>query len=249
MGSNVIDPVKGKEGIKIDNPDKAIILIYNQGWGSDTSKSRYIQGRDKCFVDFYSKNKKKYKIGMLGPWYSLSSEFRYLIDDKIIYLYYFCQNRAREGLDADSLRSLMVNNLVKLVDAFVNQGVPRQQIIPIGHSGGATVVIEAIFKKPDKIKSVISTSWTVSGKKPWKTQDIQENKRFAARYKKNNHSLKALIYACNQDEFTSYDEQIFWKEVKGVDLIELKGGHNCWFSLFNSQHEILRVLRFIESNL
>ena len=52
-----------------------------------------------------------------------------------------------------------------------------------------------------------------------------------------------------KDEFTSYDEQIFWKEVKGVDLIELKGGHICWFSLFNSQHEILRVLRFIESNL
>ena len=249
IGTNITEAPKGKDSLKINDPDKAIILIYNQGWGSDTSKSRYIQGRDKCFVDFYSENKKKYKIGMLGPWYSLSSEFRYLIDDKIIYLYYFCQNRAREGLDADSLRSLMVNNLVKLVDAFVNQGVPRQQIIPIGHSGGATVVIEAIFKKPDKIKSVISTSWTVSGKKPWKTQDIQENKRFAARYKKNNHSLKALIYACNQDEFTSYDEQIFWKEVKGADFIELKGGHNCWFNLFNNQHEILRVLRFIESNL
>ena len=142
----------------------------------------------------------------------------------------------------------MVNNLVKLVDVFVNQGVPREQIIPVGHSGGATVVIEAIFKKPDKIKSVISTSWTVSGKKPWKAKDFHEKKRFAARYKKNNHSLKALIYACNHDEFTSYDEQIFWKEVKGVNLVELEGGHNCWFNLFNSQHEILRVLNFIESN-
>ena len=249
IGATITEAPMGKDSLKINDPDQAIILIYNQGWGSDTSKSRYIQGKDKCFVDFYSENKKKYKIGMLGPWYSLSSEFRYLIDDKIIYLYYFCQNRAREGLDADSLRSLMVNNLVKLVDAFVNQGVPRQQIIPIGHSGGATVVIEAIFKKPDKIKSVISTSWTVSGKKPWKTQDIQEKKRFVARYKKNNHSLKALIYACNEDEFTSYEEQIFWKEIKGVDLIELEGGHNCWFNLFNSQQEILRVLRFIESNL
>ena len=186
---------------------------------------------------------------MLGPWYSLSSEFRYQIDNKKIYLYYFCKNKAQDGSDADSLRALMVNNLVKLVDAFVDQGVPRQQIIPIGHSGGATVVIEVIFKKPDKINSVISTSWTVSGKKPWTTDDVQEKKRYAARYKKNNDSLNALIYACNQDEFTSYDEQIFWKEVKGVDLIELEGGHNCWFSLFSSHQEILRVLRFIESNL
>jgi len=91
IGTNITEAPKGKDSLKINDPDKAIILIYNQGWGSDTSKSRYIQGRDKCFVDFYSENKKKYKIGMLGPWYSLSSEFRYLIDDKIIYLYYFCQ--------------------------------------------------------------------------------------------------------------------------------------------------------------
>ena len=186
---------------------------------------------------------------MLGPWYSLSSELRYQIDDKIIYLYYFCKNRAQEGSDADTLRAMMVNNLVKLVDAFVDQGVPRQQIIPIGHSGGATVVLEAIFKKPNKINSVIAVSWTVSGKKPWTTDDIQENKRFAARYKKNDDSLKALVYACNQDEFTSYEEQIFWKEVKGVELIELKGGHICWFNLFNEHQEILRVLKFIQSSL
>ena len=42
-------------------------------------------------------------------------------------------------------------------------------------------------------------------------------------------------------EFTSYDEQIFWKEVKGVDLIELEGGHNCWFNLFNSHQETLAL--------
>ena len=44
VGSNVIDPVKGKEGIKIDNPDKAIILIYNQGWGISNTKSKYVRG-------------------------------------------------------------------------------------------------------------------------------------------------------------------------------------------------------------
>jgi predicted alpha/beta hydrolase family esterase len=200
-------------------------------------------------VDFYAENEKEYKMGMLGPWYSLSSELRYQIDDKKIYLYYFCKNRAQEGSDADTLRSMMVNNLVKLVDAFVDQGVPRQQIIPIGHSGGAAVVLEAVFKKPDKIHSVIATSWTVSGKKPWTGDDIQENKRFAARYKKNEDSLNALVYACNQDEFTSYEEQVFWKEVKGVELVELEGGHICWFNLFNDHQEVLRVLEFIQSGL
>jgi predicted alpha/beta hydrolase family esterase len=249
IGTTIIDAPKGKDSLTISDPDKAIILVYNQGWGADTSKSRYIRGTDKCFVDFYAENEKEYKMGMLGPWYSLSSELRYQIDDKKIYLYYFCKNRAQEGSDADTLRSMMVNNLVKLVDAFVDQGVPRQQIIPIGHSGGAAVVLEAVFKKPDKIHSVIATSWTVSGKKPWTGDDIQENKRFAARYKKNEDSLNALVYACNQDEFTSYEEQVFWKEVKGVELVELEGGHICWFNLFNDHQEVLRVLEFIQSGL
>ena len=256
IGRNIIDAPKGKDSLKISDPNNAIILIYNQGWGADISKSRYVKGKDKCFVDFYSENKKEYKNGILGPWYSLSSEFRYQVEDKIIYLYYFCKNRAQEGFDAETLRITMIKNLIKLVDTFVDQGVPRQQIIPIGHSGGATVVLEAIFKHPEKITSGIATSWTVSGKKPWTTEDLQEHKRFAARYKNNINSLKALVYACNQDEFTSYEEQIFWEEVIGVEFIELEGGHNCWFDLFkgwrnieNSFQEILRVLRFIQSNL
>ena len=122
VGSNVIDPVKGKEGIKIDNPDKAIILIYNQGWGISNTKSKYIRGKDPCFVNFYLQNQKKYTPGLLGPWYSLASEFSELIKEKKIYLYYFCKNRAQEGFDGDTLRTMQANNLIKLVDAFVKVG-------------------------------------------------------------------------------------------------------------------------------
>ena len=249
IGATILDSPTGKASLNISDTSQVIILIYNQGWGEDTSKSKYIRGKDNCFVDYYLENQKNYKLGKLGPWYSLASEYRYLIQDKTIMLYYFCKNRAHEGLAADGLRSMLANNLVKLVDAFVKNGVPRNQIIPIGHSGGATVVIEAMVKKPDKIKSVIATSWSVAGEKPWKAIDSGETKRFAARYKKNDDSLKALVYACNQDEFTSYEEQIFWKEVKGVELIELEGGHICWFNLFNNHYEILRVLKFIQSSL
>ena len=249
VGSNVIDPAKGKEGIKIDNPDKAIILIYNQGWGISNTKSKYIRGKDPCFVNFYLDNQKKYTPGLLGPWYSLASEFSELIKEKKIYLYYFCKNRAQEGFDADTLRTMQANNLIKLVDAFVKEGVPRKQIIPVGHSGGATVVIEAMFKKPEKIVSVIATSWTVSGQKPWKAKDSQEIKRFAAKHKHNTNPFKALVYACDQDDFTSYEDQAFWDEVSGVDFVKLTGNHICWFNLFNNKHEILRVIKFIQSNL
>jgi predicted alpha/beta hydrolase family esterase len=249
IGATILDSPTGKASLNISDTSQVIILIYNQGWGEDTSKSKYIRGKDNCFVDYYLENQKNYKLGKLGPWYSLASEYRYLIQDKTIMLYYFCKNRAHEGLAADGLRSMLANNLVKLVDAFVKNGVPRNQIIPLGHSGGATVVIEAMVKKPDKIKSVIATSWSVAGEKPWKAIDSGETKRFAARYKKNDDSLKALVYACNQDEFTSYKEQVFWKEVKGVELIELEGGHICWFNLFNDHQEILRVLEFIQSGL
>ena len=125
VGSNVIDPAKGKEGIKIDNPDKAIILIYNQGWGISNTKSKYVRGKDPCFVNTYLDNQKKYTPGLLGPWYSLASELSELIKEKNIYLYYFCKNRAQEGFDADTLRTMQANNLIKLVDAFVKEGVPR----------------------------------------------------------------------------------------------------------------------------
>ena len=249
VGSNVIDPVKGREGIKIDNPDKAIILIYNQGWGISNTKSKYIRGKDPCFVNFYLDNQKKYTPGLLGPWYSLASEFSELIKEKKIYLYYFCKNRAQEGFDADTLRTMQANNLIKLVDAFVKEGVPRKQIIPVGHSGGATVVIEAMFKKPEKIVSVIAMSWTVSGPNPWKAKDSQEIKRFAAKHKNNTNPFKALVYACDQDEFTSYEDQAFWNEVSGVDFVKLAGNHVCWFNLFTNKHEILRVIKFIQSNL
>ena len=249
IGSNVVDSPTGKDSLKIDHPDKAIILIYNQGWGISNTKSKYVRGKDPCFVNFYLDNQKKYTPGFLGPWYSLASEFNEIIKDKKIYLYYYCKNRAQDGFDADTLRALQAGNLVKLVDAFVREGVPRKQIIPVGHSGGATVVIEAIFKKPKKIASVIATSWTVSGQKPWKAKDSQEIKRFAARYKKNTDPLNALVYACDQDEFTSYEDQAFWNEVSGVDFVKLAGNHVCWFNLFNSKHEILRVIKFIQSNL
>ena len=39
-------------------------------------------------------------------------------------------------------------------------------------------------------------------------------------YKKNKKPFKALIYACDQDPFTTFNEQIFWEEVKGVEFIE-----------------------------
>ena len=38
IGSNVIDSPTGKDSLKINNPDKAIILIYNQGWGISSTK-------------------------------------------------------------------------------------------------------------------------------------------------------------------------------------------------------------------
>ena len=249
IGATIHNSPTGKASLNISDPSQAIILIYNQGWGENTSKSKYIRGKDNCFVDYYLENQKNYKLGKLGPWYSLASEYRYLIQDKTIMLYYFCKNRAHEGLAADGLRSMLANNLVKLVDAFVKNGVPRNQIIPIGHSGGATVVIEAMVKKPDKIKSVIATSWSVAGEKPWKAIDSGETKRFAARYKKNKNPFKALIYACDQDPFTNYDEQIFWKEVKGAELIKLEGGHSCWTNLFNNYEAILNVVKFIQSNI
>ena len=153
IGSTIIDtPLKGKASLNVSNPSQAIILIYNQGWGDSTksNKSKVIRGKDRCFVDQYLENKENYKPGKFGPWYSLASEYRFLIKGKTIMLYYFCKNRAQAGLEVDTLRSLLVNHLVKLVDAFVNKGVPRNQIIPIGHSGGATVVIEAMYKRKHK---------------------------------------------------------------------------------------------------
>jgi len=42
---------------------------------------------------------------------------------------------------------------------------------------------------------------------------------------------------------------VFWNEVSGVDFVKLVGNHICWFSLFNNKHEILRVIKFIQSNL
>ena len=146
IGATIFDTPTGKASLNIPDPSQAIILIYNQGWGENTSKSKYIRGKDSCFVSHYLENKKNYKLGTLGPWYSLASEYRYLIQDKTIMLYYFCKNRAQEGLEVNLLRSMLANNIIKLVDAFVKNGVPRNQIIPIGHSGGATVVIEAIVK-------------------------------------------------------------------------------------------------------
>jgi len=58
-----------------------------------------------------------------------------------------------------------------------------------------------------------------------------------------------LVYACDQDEFTSYEDQAFWNEVSGVDFVKLAGNHICWFNLFTNKHEILRVIKFIQSNL
>ena len=245
IGSTITDSPKGKASLNVPDPGQAIILIYNQGWG-DSSKSKVIRGKDRCFVDQYLENKKNYQPGKFGPWYSLASEYRFLIKGKTIMLYYFCRNRAQAGLEVDTLRSLLVNHLVKLVDAFVNKGVPRNQIIPIGHSGGATVVIEAMYKKPDKINAVIATSWSVAGKKPWTANDATEIKRLAARYKKNKKPFKALIYACDQDPFTTFNEQIFWEEVKGVEFIELSGEHSCWSKLFKNSTAVLGVLKFIQ---
>ena len=103
-----------------------------------------------------------------------------------------------------------------------------------------------MYKKPDKINAVIATSWSVSGKKPWTANDVTEIKRLAARYKKNKKPFKALIYACDQDPFTTFNEQIFWEEVKGVEFIELSGEHSCWSKLFKNSTAVLGVLKFIQ---
>jgi len=243
------DNLQGKDSLSIEDPKNSIILIYNQGWGSNTSKSKYVTGKDKCYVDYYLKNKSKEIIGNKGPWYSLASEYRSVIKEKKIYLYYFCKNTAQGNMDEDLLRSLMIKNLIKLIDKFVDLGVPRNHIFPVGHSGGATVVIEAILKNSDKINAVIATSWTVAGKKPLSSSEISKMKRFAARYKKQNFPLNAIIYACDRDEFTSYSEQNFWNDVKGVEFVKLLGNHNCWFKLFKKKQELKRIINFIESNI
>ena len=82
IGSKIVDFPIGKDSLKIDHPDKAIILIYNQGWGISNTKSKYVRGKDPCFVNFYLDNQKKYIPGLLGPWYSLASEFNEIIKDK-----------------------------------------------------------------------------------------------------------------------------------------------------------------------
>lgn len=244
-----MENLKGKDSLALEDPKNSIILIYNQGWGNNTSKSKYVTGKDKCYVDFYLKNKSKETIGNKGPWYSLASEYRSVINDKKIYLYYFCKNTAQGNIDEDLLRSLMVKNLIKLIDRFTNLGVPRNHIFPVGHSGGATVIIEAIFKNPDKINAVIATSWTISGKKPLSGLEIAKMKRFETRYKKQNHPINAIIYACDRDEFTSFSEQSFWNDIKGVEFVKLLGNHNCWFQLFQNKHEVKRIINFIKSNI
>ena len=45
------------------------------------------------------------------------------------------------------------------------------------------------------------------------------------------------------------EDQAFWNEVSGVDFVKLAGNHVCWFNLFTNKHEILRVIKFIQSNL
>ncbi len=243
------ESLQGEKSLILDDPKNSIILIYNQGWGSDTSKSKYVRGKDKCYVDYYLKNKSKEIIGNKGPWYSLASEYRYIIDKKKIFLYYFCKNTAQGNISEDFLRSLMIKNLINLTDKFVDLGVPRNHIFPVGHSGGATVIIEAIYKNPEKINAVIATSWTVAGKKPLNDLEIAKMKRFKARYKKHKYPLNAIIYACDRDEFTSYREQIFWNDIKGVEFVKLLGNHNCWFNLFQKKEEIKRIINFIKLNI
>ena len=89
IGYFLTNSKQGLQGLNLEDPQNSIVLIYNQGWGKDTSKSKYVIGRDKCYVDFYKNNKPLKNIGNKGPWYSLASEYRNIIQGKKIFLYYF----------------------------------------------------------------------------------------------------------------------------------------------------------------
>ena len=141
---------------EVDNPNDKIIIIYNHGSDENDKPSKNCQWKNNV-RNFASLSGKK-------------------INDKEILVYSFCT----DNLGGDDWKIFWKNKDVKykgipklekrveanykLIEKFINLGVPNNQIFITGHSCGGWLTMMFMAKYPNKIAGGISTHHACYGK-------------------------------------------------------------------------------------
>ena len=179
------DKIKIDENFEVKNPKDKIIIIYNHG----------SNGTDVKLKDCFNRSE-------LRNWAQLAGD---KINDKEIMVYIHCQGQLEGDLGAKLSRAKYwlskwegpypgtskmdrrVEGNLKVIEKFVNMGVPKTQIFMSGHSCGGWATLLLTAKYMNEVGGGISLmpacNWTISKKFKVKKVGYEEAmKKFHKKY-------------------------------------------------------------------
>ncbi len=142
----------------IDDPKNKIVLIYNHGQATHDAPSKNCVWKNgiRNFSSLVGEeiNKKKIMVYLLCTNSLAGDDYKRLWNKKKFKAPY-------KGITKLDKR---VNSNLKLIDSFLEKGVPKNQIIITGHSCGGWLTMMLIAKYPDKVGGGISLMQACYGK-------------------------------------------------------------------------------------